>query len=258
VSEFRRPDFIVFVNYEKTESMQEDEQGSDREIEQGSGESEKGSDKSEKRSDESDESEQESDESEKGSDRESEQGSDMEKEQGSEVKSGHGSKVESGEESEESEDGAVPWMWNISKFEAEVSGRDIASLWEIKPFDDNCFFLSPKLLGELVAHIMQQSFSQIQTQVQFAFNEFPHQDKISAFCIVGFYWKAMDFRRDQMPRLPHSRLSDPDYAPEHVDFQPCRATAIYPLLNQSGTDYHSEFKRNWTLSCNKFPALSLK
>jgi hypothetical protein len=33
------------VNYEKTESMQEDEQGSDREIEQGSDESEKGSDR---------------------------------------------------------------------------------------------------------------------------------------------------------------------------------------------------------------------
>jgi hypothetical protein len=168
-----------------------------------------------------------------------------------------GEEEEEGSGEEESDKEA---MWNIGRFEAQVNGWDIASLWEIKPFDENLFFVSPKALGKRVEFIMDQTLAQIQTQtqVQFAFTEFPHQDKISTFCIVGLYWRAMDFRHDQMPALPQSKLFDPDYSAENIDFIPCRTTAIYPLFNRSQTDYHTEFKKNWTLSCNKFPALSQK
>ncbi|KIM72542.1 hypothetical protein PILCRDRAFT_16033, partial [Piloderma croceum F 1598] len=171
---------------------------------------------------------------------------------------GGGEEEEGGGGEEESDKEAATGMWNIGRFGAEVNGRDIASLWEIKPFDDNLFFVSPKALRKRVEFIMDRTLAQIQTQVQFAFTEFPHQDKISTFCIVGLYWRAMDFHCDQMPTLPKSKLSDPDYSAENVDFIPCRTTAIYPLFNGSQTDYHTEFKKNWTLSCTKFPALSQK
>ena len=94
---------------------------------------------------------------------------------------------DSREEEEESDKEAATGTWNIRRFEAEVNGQDIASLWEIKPFDDDLFFMSPKALKKQVEFIIDQTLTQIQTQVQFAFTKFPHQNKISTFCIVGLY-----------------------------------------------------------------------
>jgi hypothetical protein len=86
---------------------------------------------------------------------------------------------------------------------------------------------------------------------------------MSIFCVVGTYFsKAMDFLRQRTPILPDNKLfgmysgmdklSNPDYFPdEPQDFKNCGATAIYPLLNETCTDYYAGFKRNWALVCNR-------
>jgi hypothetical protein len=239
VSEFRKPYFIVFVNYEddpheNNGEEEEEEEESDEEKEDKEGdkeasdrerEKEKESDEEESDEDKEDKEINEENEEEINEEGEGEDGWEEEEEGGGEEgeEEGRGE-----EEEEESAKEAATGMWNIGpgRFEAEVNGRDIASLWEIKPFDDDLFFASPKALRKRVEFIMDRTLAQIQTQVQFAFTEFPHQDKISTFCIVGLYWRAMDFRRGQMPTLPKSKLSDPDYSAEKVDFIPCRTTAI--------------------------------
>ena len=223
VNEFRKPDFIVFVNYED-----DPHENNGKEEEDNLAARAKDSDEDKEGKEINEENEEINKEEEEG-----------------------------GEEETDKEAASESGMWDIRRFEAKVHGREIASLWEIKPFYDDMFFMSTNALKKRVEFIMDQTLTQIQTQVQFAFTEFPHQDKISAFCIVGLYWRAMDFRRDQMPTLPKSKLSDPNYSAENVDFIPCRTTAVYPLFNKSQTDYHTEFKKNWTLSCKKFLAFKL-
>jgi len=62
--------------------------------------------------------------------------------------------------------------------------------------------MDPKSVMELVETIMDDALPQVQTQVQFAFEEIQDQDVVTTFCVVGTYWKAMDFRREQILPLP--------------------------------------------------------
>jgi len=71
--------------------------------------------------------------------------------------------------------------------------------------------LSKKDQVSSIQKAMDNAMFQIKTQVQFAFAEFPHQEMILTYCIIGKYWRAMDFYKNKTSDLPECTLLDTNY-----------------------------------------------
>ncbi len=128
----------------------------------------------------------------------------------------------------------------------------VHSIWEVKVFPERAF---SKLKDEnarfrLLNTIFTGMLSQILQQAICAFNQFPFQNTLHVFCVVGYFMKHLTLDRAAMPEEDYNFK---DAKKEDLERFLCRfqGRRIFHLLSDDRSDYSTQFKTNWTraLSC---------
>lgn len=121
--------------------------------------------------------------------------------------------------------------------------RKIILVIEIKRLHRSLCFLprQPDLFTKRLDELMEEVINgQIWEQVQHAFLEFPHQDKMYAMCIFGEYWKLVGFKRT------HTANNATQNKNELPTIVKTMETSIYRILREDNDDFHTQFKRRFT------------
>lgn len=80
---------------------------------------------------------------------------------------------------------------------------------------------------------------QLVEQIQFAFHQFPKEQVLYAFSVVGVLFRAYKFNRERTPAFD-------SFADLEVRRIPEATFHVHSLFDQEGKDYRVDFKRWWT------------
>lgn len=106
---------------------------------------------------------------------------------------------------------------------------------------------------EMVRAEIEEMYLQVRTQAQLVFHEHPRQNFIRALCVVGLFWKMIEFTRDRLPPLPACRIWDQDMTNVIRKEETTLSTRMHGIFSDnSQTDYNSVLKSRFRETFKKF------
>jgi hypothetical protein len=139
----------------------------------------------------------------------------------------------------------------------------VVSFWEVKPSPPGAHewraapAFMPAEVPEAVVKASKRARVQVIAQALFIMDEYKSQDLVWGFAVIGLWFQAERFDRDDLPGLPEGSKRDRAWLDELNQYTPSLRTDLRPILNANGTDFSKSFKWWWTKTAggNRFPEM---